>query len=440
MHHDHREKLLTLFKDEKESVLYLKGGTVSHRYDTDFEYPFRQESSFLYLTGVDEPDMSAVLHAGTGEYVLVIPRRDAKFAVWMGYVHSAEEYSEQYGPDRVIYDDELSDWMKKEAPETVHCLPGAENDIRQFGLTPETGHLIDALAWCRVLKSEGEIDCLKTAAAAANQAHLDVMQAVYPGAFEYEMKAAFDFHVIRHGQIHAPYSGIFASGPGSAILHYTGKHRRLGDGELFLVDAGSEFRGYASDITRTYPVNGRFTPLQADLYDIVLDAQTTALNLIRPGNKMEDVHLAAARAIITGLRNIGLVKGDPDELMEKNVFALFFPHGLGHFLGLDTHDVGGYPKGTEKIDRPGLRFLRARRIFEAGMVLTIEPGLYFIPALLEPALGDKDVSGYLNAKRLRELFDFGGIRIEDNVVVREDGYENLTTVPKIRQEIEMVMG
>ncbi len=439
MHHEHRNRLLTLFKDEDKSILYLKGGTVSHRYDTDFEYPFRQESNFLYLTGIDEPDMSALLDCGTGEYILVIPRRDARFAVWMGYVLTAEDYSNKYDPDKVMYNDELSDWLQKRKPETVHCLPGAEQDVRQFGLTPETGHLQDALAWCRVIKTDGEIANLKNAAAAANQAHLEVMQAVYPGAYEYEMKAVFDYHAIRHGQLHPPYSGIFASGPGSAILHHTGKHRQLGDGELFLVDAGTEYNGYASDITRTYPVNGRFSPIQADLYDIVLDAQATALNLIRPGNKMEDTHLEAARTIVTGLRDCGLVNGDIDELMDKNVFALFFPHGLGHFLGLDTHDVGGYPKGTSRIDRPGLRFLRARRIFESGMVLTIEPGIYFIPALLEPALADKETSGFLNGKRLKELFDLGGIRIEDNIIVRDDGLENLTTVPKTRQEIELVM-
>ena len=439
MHHEHRNRLLKLFKDEKENVIFLKGGSVSHRYNTDFEYPFRQESNFLYLTGVDEPDMSAVIHCGTGEFVLVIPRRDAQFAVWMGYVRSAEEYSEKYSPDLVIYNDQLTDWLKKQAPKTIHCLPDATEDLRQFGLQPDTGHLQEALAWCRVLKTSGEIEYLKKAAAAANQAHVEVMQAVYPGAYEYEMKAVFDYHAIRHGQIHPPYSGIFASGPGSAILHYTEKHRQLGDGELFLVDAGTEYRGYASDITRTYPVNGRFTPLQADLYDIVLNAQTTALNLIRPGNKMEDVHLAAAKAIVSGLRDCGFVRGDLDNLMEKNVFALFFPHGLGHFLGLDTHDVGGYPKGTKKIDRPGLRFLRARRKIESGMVLTIEPGLYFIPALLEPALADKSMSGYLNKRRLKDLFNFGGIRIEDNVIVRDDGYENLTTVPKIRYELELLM-
>ncbi|MFO8030661.1 MAG: aminopeptidase P family protein [Cyclonatronaceae bacterium] len=439
MYHKHRSRLLTLFRDEEESLIYLKGGAVSHRYNTDFEYPFRQESNFLYLTGIEEPDMSALIHTGTGEFILMIPRRSAQYAVWMGFVRAADEYKALYGPDKVLYDDELPDWLKKQAPTKVHCLPGAEEDIHQFGLTPDTGHLQDALAWCRVIKTEGEIDCLKESAAAANRAHLEVMQSVYPGAYEYEMKAVFDYHAMRRGQLHPPYSGIFASGPGSAILHHTGKHRQLGDGELFLVDAGTEYHGYASDITRTYPVNGQFSPLQADLYDIVLEAQTTALNLIRPGNKMEDVHLAAARTITDGLRDLDLVRGNPDELMEHHIFALFFPHGLGHFLGLDTHDVGGYPRGTEKIDRPGLRFLRARRILEPGMVLTIEPGLYFIPALLEPALSDKKQSGYLHAKQLRKLLDFGGIRIEDNIIVREDGYDNLTTVPKNRQEIEMVM-
>ena len=439
MQHIHRSRLLALFQDQPENILFLKGGRTTHRYNTDFEYPFRQESNFLYLTGIHEPDMSAIIHCGTGEYVLVIPRRDARFAVWMGYVRTSDEYMDTYQPDRVIYNDELSGWLKKARPGTVHCLPGTEAEITQYGLSPDTGHLADALAWCRVIKTEYEINQMKMAAAVACQAHLEVMKATAPGAFEYEMKAVFDFHATRHGQVHAPYSGIFASGPGSAILHYTEKHRMLEDGELFLVDAGTEYHGYASDITRTYPVNGRFSSLQADLYDIVLNAQTTALNMMRPGIKMEDVHLASAATIVSGLRDLQLVKGNVDELMDQNIFALFFPHGLGHFLGLDTHDVGGYPKGTEKIDRPGLRFLRARRTFEPGMALTIEPGLYFIPALLEPALADSKTAGYLHKSRLKKLFDFGGIRIEDNVLIREDGIENLTSVPKTRQELELVL-
>ncbi len=439
MYSKHRTRLLSLFEDEKENLLYLKGGSVLNRYDTDFEYPFRQESNFLYVTGANEPDMAAFLHCGTGEYFLVIPRRDVQYAVWMGSVHIPETYRSMYGPDRVIYNDEVSEWIGKIKPGRIHCLPGMEKEVKILGATPDTGHLQDALAYCRVIKSKGEIDYLKKAAAVANQAHLDVMQSVAPGVCEFEMKAVFEHRTVRYGLTHAPYSGIFASGPGSAILHYTENRRIMKSGELFLTDAGAEYRGYAADITRTYPVDGSFTSLQADLYDIVLSSQLTALNMIRPGNKMEDLHMAASREIVAGLHFCGLVSGNVDELIEMNIFALFFPHGLGHLLGLDTHDVGGYPKGTDRIDRPGLRFLRARRTFEPGMVLTIEPGLYFIPALLEPALADDKTAGYLNSKKLKKLFDFGGIRIEDNVIVREDGIENLTTVPKTRQEMELVM-
>ncbi|MDG5766922.1 aminopeptidase P family protein [Balneolales bacterium ANBcel1] len=438
MYQNHRQKLLNLFREQSGHLIYLKGGSVAGRYHTDFEYPFRQESNFLYLTGIDEPDMAAFFECGSGEYTLVIPRRSSQFAVWMGYILTPEEYRERYGPDHIIYNDEVHDWLKKRAPQQIHILPDSGDEIAKAGYQTESGELQDALAYCRVIKTDGEMDCLKKAASAANQAHLEVMKAVGPGVREYEMKALFDYHTHRHGMVHAPYSGIFASGPGSAILHYTGYRRTVEANELFLVDAGAEYAGYAADVTRTMPAGASFTPLQADLYDIVLDAQNTALNLIRPGNKMEDLHLAAARCIASGLRDCGLLRGSVDDLMETNIFALFFPHGLGHFLGLDTHDVGGYPKGTEKIDRPGLRFLRARRTFESGMVLTIEPGLYFIPALLEPAFEDGKTSSFLNREKLAGLLDFGGIRIEDNVIVRDDGMENLTTAPKTRHEIEHV--
>lgn len=439
MYHEHRSRLLSLFENEYRNLIYLKGGSVTGRYNTDYEYPFRQESNFLYLTGVDEPDMAAFFHCGSGEYFLIIPRRTEQFAVWMGYIRSTEEYLSLYSPDHVLYEDEIESWLKKQNPGKIHCLPGVEEEISAWGYTPETGHLQDALAYCRVIKSPGEIDCLKKSAAVANQAHLKLMETIVPEACEYEMKAVFEYHTTQSGLVHTPYSGIYASGPGSAILHYTGNRKMLKDGELFLVDAGAEYKGYAADITRTYPVNGTFEPLQADLYDIVLEAQQTALNMLQPGNKMEDLHLASAQTILAGLRDCRLLTGSIDELMDANVFALFFPHGLGHFLGLDTHDVGGYPKGTDKIDRPGLRFLRARRTFEVGMALTIEPGLYFIPALLEPALNDQKTAGYLNSERITELMDFGGIRIEDNVILRNDGIENLTTVPKTRHEIEHVM-
>lgn len=211
------------------------------------------------------------------------------------------------------------------------------------------------------------------------------------------------------------------------------------DGELLLVDAGFEYEGYASDVTRTFPVNGKFSGDQAAIYQVALDALNKTIEMVKPGVKMEELHLAACRIILHGLKEIGIVRGEIDEMMEKNIFALFFPHGLGHFLGLDTHDVGGYPKGVDRIDRPGIRFLRVRRELEPGMVITIEPGIYFIPALLKPALVNKEQAPFLNAKKIESLYNFGGIRIEDNLIITETGYENMTNVPKEIKELEKVM-
>ena len=440
MHKDHRQRVLSLFKDQPDALLYIKGGDILHRYNTDYEYPFRQESRFLYLTGVKEPGMAAFLHCGTGECILVIPRRDTQYAVWMGYVLPPETYQESFQTDHVLYEDEVPSWLQSHMPKTIHVLPGQDAALQQLGYHTETGMLDDAITWSRVIKTPYEIDRLKQAALIANQAHELVMKATKTGMYEYELKALFEYHAARHGLIHAPYNGIFASGPGSAILHYTGFQRRLCEGDLLLVDAGAECDGYAADITRTFPVNGHYNGIQADLYDITLQAQLAALSLAEPGKKMEDLHLAAARTIVDGLLQTGLLKGSIDTLMEKNVFALFFPHGLGHFLGLDTHDPGGYPKGTVKIDRPGLQFLRARRTLEPGMVITIEPGLYFIPALLIPALENPHYKAFLNRDRIEQLTGFGGIRIEDNILIGERGYHNLTHVAKTREQIQLIMG
>ena len=208
---------------------------------------------------------------------------------------------------------------------------------------------------------------------------------------------------------------------------------------MYLIDAGFEYEGYASDVTRTYPANGRFSDEQAAVYQTVLNALNSTIEMVKPDVKMEDLHMAAAEIITKGLKRMGLLKGSIEELMENDIFALFFPHGLGHFLGLDTHDVGGYPKGVDRIDRPGIRFLRARRELQPGMVITIEPGIYFIPALLKKAFKDEKKSKFLNADKLETFFDFGGVRIEDNIIVTEEGNENMTDVPKEIKEIEKII-
>lgn len=431
MHHLHRQKLTSLLSEHKNSVVYIRGGKVLGRYDTDFEYPFRQESNFLYLTGIQEPDFQLLIHVDSGDYHLFVPGRDAQFAVWAGFIKTPEDYKALYSPDFVHYDEDLPTVLTKMDPGSVFCLNQDQaKTIGKEGRKTDDNLLKDALAYCRIIKTDWELEQLRTASRVASKAHTQIMNKLDPGMMEYEIKALYEYETTSEGLIHQPYNGIFASGKNSAVLHYVDCHSILGDGDYFLIDAGAECNGYAADITRTHPVSGSFKSVQRDIYHITLHAQKNALNAIKPGVKMEDLHMNACRDITGGLIDLGLLTGDLDELMEKNIFSLFFPHGLGHLLGLDTHDVGGYPKGVKKIDRPGVKYLRARITLEPGMVLTIEPGLYFIPALLNPAFEKPDQAKYLNISRLKELLNLGGVRIEDNVIVTKAGMENMTAVSK----------
>ena len=442
MRHLHREKLLSLFDEGQDAIIYMKGAELHYRYDTDYEFPFRQESNFWYLTGVNEPDFHLIFDLSTHEYHLFAPKRDANYAVWHGRVKPEEQYQQEYEPEHLHWDSQLPSVLKELNPARIYCLNEAQAEyIEEFDReTPiDLDTLEEALTHCRVFKTEWEIDQMREAARINNIAHTEVFRALEPGKYEYELKAVFDYHHLEHGLMQDAYNGIFASGSNSAILHYVENDRQIRDGDLFLIDAGYEYQGYASDFTRTYPANGTFNSDQAAVYQAVLDAQQQVIEDIQPEVSMEDLHIKSAEIMMQGLLEAGLVTGSVDDLMEHDIFALFFPHGLGHFLGLDTHDVGGYPKGVDRIDRPGLKYLRARRALQPSMVLTLEPGLYFIPALLKPAFEDDVKSEFLNIPRLREMFDFGGVRIEDNIVVTDEGYENLTNVPKERDEIEKAM-
>lgn len=442
MHHLHREKLFSLFDEDERAIVYMKGAELMYRYDTDYEFPFRQESNFLYLTGVNEPDFHLILDLNKQEYHLFAPRRDAQYAVWHGRVKTKEQYQEEYQPDHLYYEGQLPQVLEDLNPEKIYCVDEIQAEfIEEFDRkTPiDLDALPEAITHCRVFKSDWELDQMREAARVNDIAHRAVLEALEPGKYEYEMKAVFDYHQIKNGLMQEAYTGIFGSGDNSAILHYVENNQQIKDGDLFLIDAGFEYKGYASDFTRTYPANGKFTGIQAEVYEAVLEAQKQVIEASMPDAKMEDLHIMAAKIMMQGLKDAGIVKGEVDDLMKEDVFALFFPHGLGHFLGLDTHDVGGYPKGVDRIERPGIKYLRMRRSLQPGMVLTIEPGLYFIPALLKPALKDDKISSFLNKSKLENMMDFGGIRIEDNLIITEDGYENLTDVPKERDEIEKVM-
>lgn len=413
-----------------------------YRYDTDYEFPFRQESNFWYLTGVNEAECSLVLDLKKEEYHLFVPERDAQYAVWHGYVKTKEQYQEEYQPDHLHYRNDILKVLNELKPETVYCIDDEQAEFVEDlnrGFNVETEALVDALTYCRVLKTDWELDQLREACRVNDLAYLEVMRSIKPGMYEYEMKAIFNKVQIENGLMQDAYNGIFASGVNASILHYVVNNSKIKDGDLFLMDSGFECNGYASDYTRTFPANSKYTGIQKGIYNSVLAGMNKVLNSIKPGVKMEDLHLLAARTMMEGLKDMGVVKGNVDDMMEENIFALFFPHGLGHFLGLDTHDVGGYPKGVDRIERPGIKFLRARRELLPGMVVTIEPGIYFVPAVLEPAIADPEKNQFLNTEKVESLLGFGGVRIEDDIIVTEDGMENMTNVPKEVGEIEDLM-
>ena len=376
------------------------------------------------------------------EYHLFVPERDAQYAVWHGFVKTKEQYQEEYQPDHLHYQNDILHILNELSPETVYCLNDEQaeyiEDLNR-GFNVETEALVDALTYCRVIKTDWELEQMREACRVNDLAYEAVMKNFKPGMYEYEAKAIFTKVQMENGLLQDAYNGIFGTGNNASVLHYVENNSQSKDGDLFLMDAGFECNGYAADYTRTFPVNGTFTETQAGIYQAVLDAQNKVIDAIKPGVKMEDLHMMAARAMMEGLKKLDVVRGDIDEIMEKDIFALFFPHGLGHFLGLDTHDVGGYPKGVDRIDRPGIKFLRARRELLPGMVITIEPGIYFVPAVLEPALDNAEQNKYLNPDKVRSLIGFGGVRIEDNIVVTEDGHENLTSVVKEIKDIEALM-
>lgn len=442
MHNQHREKLFSLFDDNQNGVVFIQGAEIMYRYDTDYEFPFRQESNFWYLTGVNEAECSLVLDLKKEEYHLFVPERDAQYAVWHGYVKTKEQYQEEYQPDHLHYRNDILKVLNELKPETVYCIDDEQAEFVEDlnrGFNVETEALVDALTYCRVLKTDWELDQLREACRVNDLAYLEVMKSIKPGMYEYEMKAIFNKVQIENGLMQDAYNGIFASGVNASILHYVVNNSKIKDGDLFLMDSGFGCNGYASDYTRTFPANGKYTDIQKGIYNSVLAGMDKVLDSIKPGVKMEDLHLLAARTMMEGLKDMGVVKGNVDDMMEENIFALFFPHGLGHFLGLDTHDVGGYPKGVDRIERPGIKFLRARRELLPGMVVTIEPGIYFVPAVLEPAIADPEKNQFLNTEKVESLLGFGGVRIEDDIIVTEDGMENMTNVPKEVTEIEDLM-
>ena len=424
-----RKQLMRMM--DRHAIAIIPAAPVRIR-NRDAEYPYRQDSDFLYLTGFSEPEAVAVLVPGRehGEYVLFCRERDPVMETWHGRRAGQDGAIEQYGADDSFPISDIDEILPglMEDRDTVYYTMGRDTDFDQklmgwinrlreqvrAGAHPphEFISLEYLLHDMRLYKSRSEVKAMKEAARIAVTAHRRAMQVCQPGMKEYEIEAELLYEFRRNGAEPA-YQSIVGGGANGCILHYTENTDELKDGDLLLIDAGAEHLGYASDITRTFPVNGRFSDAQRELYEVVLEAQAAAIAKTVPGNHWNDPHMAAVKVLTRGLVELGLLKGKPAQLIKEGEYRRFYMHRTGHWLGRDVHDVGDY-----KLDEEW-------RLLEPGMVTTVEPGLY-IPA------GSKGVP-----KRYHDI----GIRIEDDVLVTRDGHDVLTgAAPKDPDEIEDLMG
>jgi Xaa-Pro aminopeptidase len=397
----------------------------------DSEYPYRQNSDFWYFTGFNEPEAVLVLIKSDETHnhsVLFNRLRDKTAEIWFGRRLGQEAAPEKLGVDRALAFSEIGEQLHQllNGLDVVYHAQGeyayADSIVfsaldklrrgsRQNLTAPAT--LTDWRPWVheqRLFKSEEEIITLRRAGEITALAHTRAMEKCRPGMFEYQLEGEILHEFNRHGARFPSYNTIVGSGENACILHYTENESQMRDGDLVLIDAGCEYKGYAGDITRTFPVNGKFSAPQREIYDIVLDSLETALQLYRPGTSMQEVTAQVVRVMVTGLVKLGILKGEIDKLIAENAHRPFFMHGLSHWLGLDVHDVGVYGQ-----DRS--------RVLEPGMVITVEPGLYIAP--------DADVPA-----QYRGI----GIRIEDDILITADGNENLTaSVVKSADDIEALM-
>jgi len=416
---------------EPDSIAILPSAQEKIR-NRDADYPFRQDSDFYYLSGFDEPDAVLVLLPGRshGEVVMFCRERDPEMELWNGYRAGPEGVCAEYGADDAFPIGDIDDILPGliEGRERVYYAMGRNqefdrrvmqwvNVIRskvRSGAHPP-GEFLDLdhfLHDLRLFKSAAELRIMREAGVISAQAHCRAMQFCRPGLYEYQLEAELLHEFGRNGARFPAYNSIVGAGANGCILHYRENHSQIRDGDLVLIDAGCELEHYASDITRTFPANGKFSKEQQALYEVVLASQLAAIEVIKPGNHWNEPHDATVRVITQGLADLGLLDGEVNELIETEAYRAFYMHRAGHWLGMDVHDVGDYKVGGQW------------RVLEEGMVMTVEPGIYVSP------------HNSAVARKWRGI----GIRIEDDAAVSRDGCEILTSdVPKSVADIEKLM-
>ncbi|XP_076851149.1 xaa-Pro dipeptidase isoform X2 [Brachyhypopomus gauderio] len=440
---------------QPRAIVVLQGGEQRQRYCTDTDEVFRQESFFHWTFGVTEADCYGALEVDTGKSLLFVPKLPESYATWMGKIHPREHFKEKYAVDEVHYTCDIADVLTNLQPSVLLTLRGLNTDsgsvcreasfegISRFQVNNSLLHPV--IVECRLIKTDMELEVLRYTNRISSEAHKQIMKHIKPGQKEYEMESLFQHYCYsRGGMRQTSYTCICGSGNNSSILHYghagAPNDKTIQGGDMCLFDMGGEYYCYSSDITCSFPANGKFSPDQKAIYEAVLRSSRMVLAALRPGVKWTDMHRLADRVHLEELVKIGILQGSVDDMLKVHLGAVFMPHGLGHLLGIDVHDVGGYPEGVERVDEPGLKSLRMGRLVQERMVLTVEPGIYFINHLLDGALASPTQSSFFNNHVLARFRNFGGVRIEDNVAVTADGVELLTCVPRTVEEIEAFMG
>ena len=443
-----RQRRVKLAQLIEHPVILWSGNFLGRNFPAN-KLPFRASSHFLYFAGI--PLQNAAIRLFDGELELFIDDPPAEATLWHGAAPNRDEIGATIGADRVYPLAELSSKTEDAATIAIQDLATYQQQCQLLGRPVALAdraenidlELAQALVKLRSRHDNLAIQELRTAAKVSVKAH-KVGMTTRNAATEAEIRGAMEGVIIAHNMTCAYNSIVTVQGE---VLHNESYYNQLQPGDLLLADVGAETpNGWAADITRTWAVSGKFSSTQRDIYEVVLKAHDDCIAKLQPGVEYQDIHLQAAETIAAGLVDLGILKGNPQDLVEMDAHALFFPHGVGHLLGLDVHDmedlgdVAGYEAGRSRSDRFGLEYLRLNRPLESGMLVTIEPGFYQVPAILNNANFRSKYQDVVNWKRLAQFEDVRGIRIEDDVLITDNGAEVLTQeLPISIEDIENLM-
>ena len=444
-----------LKKEFKSGLLLFTGNTELPMNYPQNVYHFRQDSTFLYFFGMDEPRLAAIIDIDNGKEIIFGDDVDIEDVIWTGPLPMLKDKIANVGIEECAAFSKFAEYIEeaKAQNRAIHFLPPYHPNNKIFLHTildipfeklTETASmdLIKAVVKLRSVKGKEEIKEIESGLKTAYKMFTKAMKMAKPGMYEYEVAGVMEgIARAKNGSLSFP---TILSVRGE-ILHGHHHNNQMKDGDLLLIDAGFETpNGYATDHTRVVPVNGKFSQKQKEIYQIVLDSQLAAIDAIKPGVTYQSIHLLSCKVIASGLKALGLMKGDVDEAVKAGAHAMFLPHGLGHMMGLDVHDMEdigqiyvGYNDEVRPIDQFGTAYLRMGRRLEPGFVLTVEPGIYFVPELFKLWKSENKFTEFINYNKVEEYLGFGGIRLEDDVLVTNDGHKVLgKPIPKTIEEVE----